>query len=48
MSTDHAQATGARFKGALNPNLLDEIVQRVVEIVQPQQIILFGSAVRGG
>jgi predicted nucleotidyltransferase len=27
---------------------LDEIVRRVVQIAQPEQIILFGSAARGG
>jgi predicted nucleotidyltransferase len=29
-----------------DPNLLDDLVQRIVEVVQPRQIILFGSAVR--
>jgi predicted nucleotidyltransferase len=26
---------------------LDEIVQRIVEVAEPEQIIMFGSAVRG-
>lgn len=33
--------------GTLDPNVLDEIVRRVVEVVQPERIILFGSAARG-
>ena len=28
-------------------DLLDEIVQRVVRVVQPRHILLFGSAARG-
>ena len=28
-------------------NALDEIVQRIVEVAQPERIILFGSAARG-
>ena len=34
-------------KTALPKALLDEIVRRVVETAQPDQIILFGSAARG-
>ena len=30
-----------------DPKILDDLVQRVVEAVQPRRIILFGSAVRG-
>ncbi len=30
-----------------DPVLLDELVRRTVEAVQPQRIILFGSAARG-
>ena len=33
--------------GALDPRVLDDIVRRVVEVVQPERIILFGSAARG-
>ena len=47
MSTRAAQTTSGGLERALDPNLLDEIVQRVVEIIQPERIILFGSAVRG-
>lgn len=32
---------------AVDQNLLDEIVRRVVEVAQPDRIILFGSAARG-
>jgi predicted nucleotidyltransferase len=28
-------------------NILDDLVRRVLEVVQPQRIILFGSAARG-
>ena len=31
----------------VNQNLLDEIVRRVVDVEQPDRIILFGSAARG-
>ena len=31
----------------LNNETLNEIVQRVVEVAQPEKIILFGSAARG-
>ena len=30
-----------------DPNILDDLVQRIVEVAHPRQIILFGSAVRG-
>lgn len=30
-----------------NPKALAEIVRRIVEVAQPEQIILFGSAARG-
>lgn len=32
---------------ALDPDVLDEIVRRIVEVAQPEKIILFGSAARG-
>ena len=32
---------------ALNRETLDDIIQRVVEVAQPEQVILFGSAARG-
>ena len=31
----------------LKPEVLDEIIRRVVEVAQPDRIILFGSAARG-
>ena len=31
----------------LDPAVLDDIIRRIVEVAQPQQIILFGSAARG-
>ena len=30
-----------------DPKVIDELVRRIVEIVSPLRIILFGSAVRG-
>lgn len=40
------QEAKSRFR-ALEPAALEEIIRRVVEVAQPEQIILFGSAVRG-
>ena len=31
----------------LDQSILDDIVKRIVEVAQPKQIILFGSAARG-
>ena len=33
---------------ALDQETLDDIIQRIVEVAQPERIILFGSAARGG
>ena len=33
--------------GVLDPSILDGIIRRIVEAVQPERIILFGSAARG-
>ena len=33
--------------GTLDPRILDEIIRRVVEVAEPEKIILFGSAARG-
>lgn len=38
---------GLQSDGTLDPRILDEIIRRVVEVVQPDKIILFGSAARG-
>ena len=32
---------------ALDPEKLDEIIRRIVEVAKPDKIILFGSAVKG-
>ncbi len=32
----------------VNPATLEEIVRRIVAVARPEQIILFGSAARGG
>lgn len=34
-------------KGALDPQVLDDIIQRIVKVAKPEKIILFGSAARG-
>lgn len=31
----------------LDPKTLDDIIRRIVEVAQPEKIILFGSAARG-
>jgi predicted nucleotidyltransferase len=31
----------------LDPKILDDIIRRIVEVAQPEKIILFGSAARG-
>lgn len=36
---------GAR---TLDQGILDDIIRRIVEVAQPEKIILFGSAARGG
>ena len=37
----------ARATRTVDPEALGEIVRRIVEVAEPQQIIMFGSAVRG-
>lgn len=37
----------ARTTGAPEPAILAEIVRRIVEVAQPDRIVLFGSAARG-
>lgn len=34
-------------EGTVAPNVLAEVIRRIVEVAQPEQIILFGSAARG-
>ena len=36
-----------RMRRSVDPAVLDEIVRRIVEVAQPEKIILFGSAARG-
>jgi predicted nucleotidyltransferase len=33
--------------GAVAPDVLDEIIRRIVEVAKPEKIIMFGSAARG-
>ena len=37
----------AMKKGMLDQQTLDDIIRRIVEVAQPEKIILFGSAARG-
>ncbi|MBM2811283.1 MAG: hypothetical protein HW416_2042 [Chloroflexi bacterium] len=39
--------TPATPTGTAAPDLLDEIVRRIVEVAHPERIIMFGSAARG-
>lgn len=43
------QETRRLLKGSMTvpQDILDEIVRRIVEVAQPDRIILFGSAARG-
>ena len=34
-------------EGMLDQQILDDIIRRIVEVAQPEKIILFGSAARG-
>ena len=43
-AADGRPATGG---STLDPRTLDEIIRRVVEVAQPERIVLFGSAARG-
>ena len=38
---------GTKGGQKLDPSTLDDIVRRIVEVAQPEKIILFGSAARG-
>ena len=37
----------AEIDGTVDSRILDEVIRRVVEVAQPEKIILFGSAARG-
>ena len=37
----------AEVTGTVDQAVLDEVIRRVVEVAQPEKIILFGSAARG-
>lgn len=39
-------ATAQQPSGSLDPDVLDDIVRRVVEVAKPERIVLFGSAAR--
>jgi len=48
MLSEDEQTVAAVAGGSLNPEVLAEIIRRVVKTAQPERIILFGSAARGG
>ena len=41
------QGDQAKAGATLDQSILEDIIRRVVEVAQPEQIILFGSAARG-
>lgn len=45
MAQDKSAAQGR--SGAADAEMLQEIIRRIVEVAQPEQMILFGSAARG-
>ena len=48
MSRNDGSAGGQGADGAtLDRRVLDDVVQRVVAVAQPERIVLFGSAARG-
>ena len=48
MSRNDGSDSGSRADGAtLDPRVLDDVIRRIVAVVQPERIILFGSAARG-
>ena len=48
MSRNGGSAGGQGADGAtLDPRVLDDVVQRIVAVAQPERVILFGSAARG-
>ena len=44
---DRHNAPRAQDGTVLDPAVLDDIIRRIVEVAQPEKIILFGSAARG-
>ncbi len=47
MTDSNVSSETPKVRTMLDPVLLDEIVRRVVEVAEPDSIILFGSAARG-
>lgn len=47
VSGSQRSASSGDMSGTLDTSMLDEVIQRVVAIAQPEMIILFGSAARG-
>jgi predicted nucleotidyltransferase len=44
---ENCAGVAKRRMGQLEQEILDEIVRRIVQVAQPERIILFGSAARG-
>jgi predicted nucleotidyltransferase len=47
MKNPHPRGSVPPRNRTLDPVVLDEIVRRIVEVAEPERIILFGSAARG-
>lgn len=45
--TDSGRKSQPPRGSTLDPRTLDEIIRRVVEVAQPERIVLFGSAAKG-
>ncbi len=45
-TSEHSNRSAAPLRSPA-PHVLEEIVRRVVEVAQPEKIVLFGSAARG-
>src|SRR5262245_35854167 len=47
LSIENSRQTSARNKGSPNPEVLADIIRRIVAVARPDQIVLFGSGARG-
>ena len=47
MKPDRVDTTSPESPGAPSSDVLDAIIRRIVDVAQPDRIILFGSAARG-
>ena len=47
MTEEHGWKKKISIATGVDPALLEEVIRRIVEVTQPDRIVLFGSAVRG-